>query len=237
MATIIAPTLLDLWLARELASLLRYRVEFNVGVQRAISSHVLGGLWFGLTLFLYWVWSARERRHDVQVRILTVLLGSTLAILLTLVAAWLVSWPPPVHYPGLDHLYIGLLEPNPNTNSFPSQSMALYGSIAAGIYSLHRLIGWGLWALVVLFIALPRMFVGGHFITDVVVGFILALVGYMVARYLLETRLISQLESNLDRTSRLRLFRDTLVFFWMIQVTVEFQAVVWLRNLVESLIH
>ena len=109
---------------------------------------------------------------------MTILLVSCLAILLTLLAAAVISWPPPVHYPGLQEVYRGYLGPNPNSTSFPGQSVALFGSVAAGIYSLHKAVGWVLWALVVLFVAIPRMSVGGHFFTDVLVGFLLALIGY-----------------------------------------------------------
>jgi membrane-associated phospholipid phosphatase len=113
--------------------------------------------------------------------------------------------------------------------------VALYGSIAAGVYSLYKTVGWVLWALVVLFVAVPRMFVGGHFFTDVLVGFLLALIGYWLARNVLEARVTSRLERFLDRNSRLQLLREVVVFFWIIQVTVEFQGVVWVKDIVEPI--
>ena len=91
--------------------------------------------------------------------------------------------------------------------------------------------------MVVWFVAIPRMFVGGHFFTDVVVGLVLALVGYWLARNVLEARVTSRLERFLDRTSGLRLLREIVVFLWIIQVTVEFQGVVWVRDVVGSLLH
>jgi membrane-associated phospholipid phosphatase len=232
----IAPTQFDLWCARELAGLLKHHIQLNVGVQRAISSNVLGGLWFGLVLFVFWMQSARKGQDETQVRILTILVGSTLAILLTLVAQLVMTWPPPVHYPALENLYWGLLEPNPNTNSFPSQSVALYGCVAAGIYSLHKSLGWVLWALVVVFVALPRMFVAGHYFTDVLVGFFISLIGYWFARWVLETKFTARFARFLDATPRLQLFREIVVFLWIIQVTVEFQGVVWFKTFTEALL-
>jgi membrane-associated phospholipid phosphatase len=232
-----APSPIDLWVARKLAWLARLHVPFNVGVQAAIRSNILGGLWFGLALFVCWIQSARNGDRQVQVRVLTILLGSTLAILLTILAQAIITWPPPVHYPALEHLYYGLLEPNPNTNSFPSQSVALYASVAAGMFSLRRAVGWLLWVLVAVFVAFPRMFVGGHFLTDVVVGLLLSLIGYWIARVILETRFTSRIAQFFDQTHRLQLLREILVFLWIIQVTVEFQGVTWLKNFAESLVH
>jgi membrane-associated phospholipid phosphatase len=233
----VLPTAFDLWLARQLAGCIPFHPQFDVGVQDAIRANVLGGLWFGLALFILWNQSARGKDEKVQVRVLTILLGSGLTILLTLLAGAVISWPPPVHYTGLQELYRGYLGPNLNTTSFPSQSVALYGSVAAGVYSLRKTVGWVLWALVVWFVAIPRMFVGGHFFTDVVVGLVLALVGYWLARNVLEARVTSRLERFLDRTSGLRLLREIVVFLWIIQVTVEFQGVVWVRDVVGSLLH
>jgi membrane-associated phospholipid phosphatase len=231
----LAPTPVDLWLARELATLARLHVPFNVGVQASIRSDILGGLWYGLALFVFWVRSARNGQRRIQLRVLTILLGSTLAILLTVLLQTVVTWPPPVHYPGLERLYYGLLEPNPNTNSFPSQSVALYASVAAGVYSLQKAVGWALWILVVVFVAIPRMFVAGHFLTDVLVGFVVALVGYWLARHLLEARLTTRLQVFFDETPRRQLFMEILVFIWILQVSVEFQGAVWFKTVGESI--
>jgi membrane-associated phospholipid phosphatase len=233
----IAPTQFDLWCARELAGLLTHHTDLSVGVQRGIASNVLGGLWFGLALFVHWVQSARKGQSETQIRILTILFGSTLAIVFSLIAGSLFSWPPPVHYPGLEQLYVGLLEPNPNISSFPSLSVALYASVAAGIYSLRKAVGWVLWVLVAVFVAIPRMFVGGHYLTDVLVGLIFSLIGYWIARSILETRFTCRFARFLDKTTQLQLLREVVVFLWIIQVTVEFQGVTWLKNFAESLVH
>jgi membrane-associated phospholipid phosphatase len=232
----LAPTSFDLWIARELAGLIRLSIPFNLVIQSAIRNDILGGLWFGLALFVYWVQSAKNSQQQIQLRILTILLGSTLAILLTILAQAFISWPPPVHYPDLGKLYIGALEPNYNTNCFPSQSVALYGSVAAGIYSINRRMGWVLWIFVTFFVALPRMFVGGHYVTDVLVSFVLALLGYWFARALFETRFTSKISQFLSQTPRLQLLQEIVVFLWIIQVTVEFQGAVWFKEVAVSIL-
>lgn len=230
------PTRIDLWLARQMAGFFRLHGRLDVAVDSAMRHNILGGLWFGAVLFVCWVQAARKGQREVQLRILTTLVGSTLAILLTFVAGALLSWPPPINYPGLADLFPQYLAPNPNTNCFPSQSTALYSAVAAGVFSLHRVAGCVLWALVLTCIALPRMYVGGHFATDILVSLLLALASYAAARYLLEGRVLSKVGPFLDKRPRLQLLAEVLVFFWILQVTVEFRDVVWLKHVVESLL-
>jgi hypothetical protein len=80
------------------------------------------------------------------------------------------------------------------------------------------------------------MYVGGHFATDILVSLLLALTGYAAARYLLEGRVLSKVGPFLDKRPRLQLLAEVLVFFWILQVTVEFRDVVWLKHVVESLL-
>lgn len=196
--------------------------------------NVLGGLWFGMALFICWTQGARKGEGEAQVRVLTVLIGSALTILLAALAGALVSWPPPVHMPGLANLFPDYLVTNPNTNSFPSQSTALYSCVAAGVYSLHKTWGWVLWVLVPVCVALPRMYVGGHFMTDVLAGFLLAVIGYTSVRNLLESRLISKIEPLLGKRHHLQWLRDVLIFIWILQVSVEFKDLVWFKKVLES---
>jgi undecaprenyl-diphosphatase len=100
-----------------------------------------------------------------------------IAILLMLVAQALVVWPPPIHHPSVSGLYPRYIYTNPEGSSFPSQSVTLYASLAAGIYSLHRATGRFLWAGVVVLVGLPRIYVGGHYPSDVFGGIILGVAG------------------------------------------------------------
>ena len=190
---LLSPTELDLRITKELAGFLKIHPLFDLGVQSMIRHNVLGGLWFGAALFICWFKSTKESGSVTQVRVWTILVGTTLAILLTLLGGALISWPPPSRYPGLENLFKDYFDTNPNANCFPSQSTALYGAIAAGIYSLHKISGWVLWFMVAVFVALPRMYVGGHYFTDVLVGALLAVIGYAAARHLLEARVTSKI--------------------------------------------
>jgi hypothetical protein len=102
--------------------------------------------------------------------------------------------------------------------------------VAAGIYSLHRFAGILLWLGLPLLVALPRMYVGGHYLTDVMAGLLLGMAGYMVSRYLLEPRLGERLQRFMDRPGAVRVLTEMVVFAWILQIAVGFRDAVWFRN-------
>jgi membrane-associated phospholipid phosphatase len=233
---LLAPTRFDLWFTAQLADFLGRHPLFDLSVQSAIYHHVLGGFWYAAALFVLWLRGGQAGNTATRRRILTILLGSLIAILLIPVAQALVVWPPPIHYPSLSGLYPRYIYTNPEGSSFPSQSVTLYASLAAGIYSLHRMAGWFLWVAVVILVGLPRIYVGGHYPSDVFGGIILGVAGYATARYLLESRLVPQLERVFVGKPWLRVAGEVIVFAWILQVAIEFQELVWLRNCLRFLL-
>lgn len=233
---VLSPTQLDIWVVTLLATLLRRQPLFDRAIQSGIRHNILGGFWFAATLFVFWLHAARGNDPKNRLRILTILVGSTLAIFLSLIAGAAISWPPPIRPLDLSSLFPNYMDRNPNTNCFPSQSTALYASVAAGIYSLNRRTGMFLWGAVAVFVALPRMYVGGHYFADVVVGVALAWIGFLGARYCLESRVISRMDAFFQGSSTLRSARDLLVFVWILQVAVEFREVVWIKRALEMLL-
>lgn len=233
---VISPTQLDIWVVTALASLLRRHTLIDLTIQSAIRHNILGGFWFAAALFVFWLQGARGNDPKTRLRILTILIGSTLAILLTLLASAVISWPPPNRHLDLSSYFPDYIDRNSSTNCFPSQSTALYASVAAGIYSLHRRTGMFLWVAVAVCVALPRMYVGGHYLTDVAVGLGLAWLGYSGARFGLEPRVISRLDDFFEGSSLLRTARELLVFVWILQVAVEFRDAVWFKRGLEMLL-
>ncbi len=227
------PTSFDFWLAKSLAEFVAEHKQFALAVESGIRHTLFGGSWYGAALFVFWVHAARMGQEVARRRVLSIMVGSVVAVLLTVVAGALVSWPPPIRDPGIAAFYPSAMQSNINTNCFPSQSTAAYAAIAAGVYSLHKATGWILWILVVLFVALPRMLVGGHYFTDVVAGAGLALIGYGAARYLLETRLISKVDLFAESCPAAKLGLQLLMFVWIVQVTMEFREVIWAKVVFE----
>lgn len=228
------PNGFDIWLAKELASFLEISTYFNNVVQRAVYFGLLGSLWFAAALFIFWIQSARKGRLDIQLRILSTMAGSAIAISLTIVAGYLFTRPPPARLPELHAAYLYYYGLNPSTNCFPSQSVALYAVVAAGVYSIHRILGWVLWVMVLGFVALPRMYMGGHYLTDVLAGLALAAVGYLSARHLLEKEWIAKARDFSMRSEELQWVREFLVFLWILEVALEFRDVQFVKYLMES---
>jgi membrane-associated phospholipid phosphatase len=224
------PTPIDTWCAFHLGRLIGDHPFSYLVTQSFINHNVFGGFWFALSFFLLWVWPSDESEtveRGKRQRLLFTILGSLVAIALALWLEELVRWLPPNRMPGLAQLYPDYLGANPNDNSFPSLSVALYAPIAAGITSLRRKLGSLLWIAVALCVALPRMYVGGHYLTDIIAGLAAGLVGFYVGR-IAESRLPRLLQPAPKHTQLVRLLTNVVVFSWLVQVAVEFRDAVWL---------
>jgi membrane-associated phospholipid phosphatase len=153
-------------------------------------------------MLVFWVQAARHNQRGVRLRIITTMVGSATTILLALLAGALINSPPPVYRRGLTYLSPSYIDPNPSPSSFLSLSTVLYSSVAAGISSIHRIMGWFLWVALLLLVSLPRMYVGGHYFSDVVAGLVLALLGRGMAGDAHETALLARMEAALACSRR-----------------------------------
>jgi len=225
-----SPFTFDMWLAGKLVEFIARHELFTIVVQSAIRHNVLGGIWFAGVIFLLWIEGVRNGDPALRRRVISAITGSALAILLTLPAAALVNWPPPNRHPDLRKLYPLYLDRNPNQNSFPSQSTAAYAAIAVGVFSVRRRLGILLLLIATFGVGFARIYVGGHYLTDVLAGLILGLIGcFLVVRFA-EPWLVFRLDAWLDAGPRRRLARDAFIFLCILQVAVGFREVVWLRD-------
>jgi membrane-associated phospholipid phosphatase len=222
------PTQFDLHTAAAMARFLGKHPLFDHCVQSGIRHNLLGGIPFAATAFYFWVQGEREHRWDVLRRMITIILGSFVAITLALITGNALSWLPPQRQPGLEHLYPSYLLADPNTNSFPSDSTALFTSIAIGVLSLNRVAGAALLLAVPLLISLPRMYVGGHYPTDVLAGLLVGFVGYWLARVVLEHSLSIRILGTDHQVGWRRMLLETCVFLWILEVAVSFSEGVWI---------
>jgi undecaprenyl-diphosphatase len=71
-------------------------------------------------------------------------------------------------------------------SSFPSDHAALFMCLASGIYLLSPRWGWAAFVYVLLVICLPRMYVGYHYLTDILCGAALGVIGTALAHRLAE---------------------------------------------------
>jgi membrane-associated phospholipid phosphatase len=231
------PSTIDIWFAGKLASLLGRSRLLDLGIDSAIRHHVLGGYWFAAFLFVFWTQGAKPGEKQLRWRVLTTICGSLVAVALTLVAGKLVSWLPPSRNAALVNFYPPYVLQNINDNSFPSQSTALYGAVASGIFSINRILGSVLWAAVGLTVSLPHMFVGGHYLSDVLAGGIFGLLGYVAARTLLEPSLIRYLDPLFEQSTWKHVLGELIVFVLILEIAVEFQEFVWIKNSLEHVLN
>jgi undecaprenyl-diphosphatase len=227
---LLTPSRFDFWVMTRLVKFIGRYPRFDLGVESAIRHHMFGGFWFAVCLFVFWVNGERPGGQRLRQRVLIILLGATLAVVLARLFGLAISWLPPSLNPTLAHFYPDYLMQNINDNSFPSESTALYMAIAVGIFSLNRMIGTALFVLVILFVSLPRVFLGGHYPTDIFAGLALGFVGYFLARGLPDLWFRRHIEPLFEQGSWLRVFGEFVVFVWISQIAVEFAEFVWIKN-------
>jgi membrane-associated phospholipid phosphatase len=225
----------DVHVSAQLGKLLGRHPVFDLVVQSGIAHGLLGGFWYAATLFYFWVKGAGAGAGWVRTRVLTVFAGVGIAIILALLAANVVSWPPPSQKI-LGAIFPSYLMGNFNANSFPSVSTAMYTAVALGVYTLRPLTGSFLLAGIPVLIAFPRIYVGGHYLTDVVVGFVLGVIGFVIARATLARHLERHVQAVFATAGSWRIVGEVLVFIAIWQIAVEFKEVIWLKRAIPALL-
>jgi len=165
------------------------RMIYNI----ADSAIFKGGLFMA---FFWWQWfrrddSAAERRQ----RIITALAGGVIAIAIARVLQLLLPFRQrPIHN---DTLQLTLPHGMDGTtldgwSSFPSDHAVLFFALAAAVWRLNRGLGVAalLWTSVM--ICLPRMYLGYHYFTDILVGAVIGILTMQAAFALLRPRLLAQ---------------------------------------------
>ncbi len=221
-----SPTVADVWLATRLAALMGQHPLFDLGVQSGINHAILGGAWFGAVLF-FWFFRLRTHNAQDQLKFEVTVLGSLLATALAGLATFVVEWPAPNKAGMLAARFPDYILRSPVWNCFPSYSTAVYSSIAAGVFWWRRQLGIGLWIAVVVVVALPRMYVGGHYLSDVLVGAVCGLTAFATARFIMSHFRRPLLSMQAGEWHWLL---TVIVFVYVWQVSVEFREVAWFWN-------
>lgn len=165
------------------------RFVYNI----ADSAMLKGGLFMA---FFWWLWFRRdEAMTQRRQTILTALAGSILAIAVARVLQLMLPFRArPLHTEAL-HLTPPTVV-NPDTldgwSSFPSDHAVLFFALAVAVWRLHRPLGAFafLWSAVA--ICLPRVFLGYHYATDILVGAVIGIAIMQVAFAILRPRLLAQ---------------------------------------------
>lgn len=159
----------------------------------ADSAMLKGGLFMA---FFWWLWFKRddvatERRQTI----LTALAGAIIAIGIARILQLMLPFRArPLHNDALN-----LTPPtvvNPDTldgwSSFPSDHAVLFFALAVAVWRLHRPLGVFAFVWSSVAICLPRVFLGYHYATDILVGAVIGVVIMQVAFVILRPRLLAK---------------------------------------------
>lgn len=142
------------------------------------NNHLLkGGV---LLTIIWWAWFKREERHSHNREyIISILFTSIIAIVLARASALML----PFRVRPLDLVGLHFLPPFGMTSgglitwsSFPSDHAVLFFAISTGLLFISRWLGVFSLSYTLLFIAVPRVYLGIHYPTDIIVGAIIGII-------------------------------------------------------------
>lgn len=211
------PTALDLRIIHWFAPL-QARPLWVDAVNILSQNAIVNGFVFIVPLFLLWHSSESSRRSAAQRLIFVIALGTVIGALGSLLLRQFFAWPPPSVNPISRHFYNPIFRDNPNRNSFPSDSVMLYATVALGV-ALRRLrLGLGLLAWLVIFVAPSRIFVGGHYATDIIAGMLLGFFSLWFSHFLV------QKTPALEKLAVARsLLVQVVLFLWVFEIGNEYR--------------
>jgi undecaprenyl-diphosphatase len=154
--------------------------HFNQIVHYISGSNLVKGYPMMAVMWFFWC-----RDYDPKLNTRRIIIGTLAACIVAVFVARVVNTigpfqPRPIANTALTALsYVGLPPPETQAlyiwNSFPSDHAAMYLSLAAGIFLISRSFGAFIYLYVLLFICLPRMYLGLHYTTDIIAGGILGI--------------------------------------------------------------
>lgn len=154
---------------------------------------------FGVLLIAAWVWPGPIERRRARQRYV---LGAVLALGGALLTAHLLGVFFYRARPFVDHA-VTLLIDHPPDASFPSDHLAVAGALIVALWPILRRTRW-LWLGLSAAIGLARLFVGVHYPTDILGGFLLGAAWGLLALWL-APRLVTQEQRLLTFLARWRL--------------------------------
>lgn len=194
-APLLAPLLqLDHSIAIQLNQHAAQNVSFDRMIYNIADSAIFkGGLFMA---FFWWQWFRRddgtaERRHCI----ITALAGGIIAIAFARALQVLLPFRDrPIHDPDLQLTLPHGMDGTTldGWSSFPSDHAVLFFALAAAVWRLNRSVGAAalLWTSVM--ICLPRMYLGYHFFTDILVGGVIGILTMQATFLLLRPRFLAQ---------------------------------------------
>ncbi len=170
----------------------------------------------------YYFWSLRDERTAWRrARIIELTLACIVAVVATLALRPFIGALPPSRDSGFQQLFPTYLWDTGSGNSFPSHSTLAYFVMAAGLWPIQRkcsaiLCGW-----VLLAVSFPRVYIGGHYPTDVAASLVIAIAALWVAWRAGDSRRAVQL---LDRIAGGGMWVELAMFWWLFEAGEGFRS-------------
>ena len=153
---------------------------FNQIVHYIAGSHLFKGLPIMGLLWYFW-FRDTDPKSNTRTIIIATLAGAIIAVLIARIANNIGPYQPrPFANTGLPfHTYVGLPPREAQAlylwSSFPSDHAALFFSLATGFFLISRTVGSFVYLYVLVLIALPRVYLGLHYPTDIFAGWLLGI--------------------------------------------------------------
>jgi undecaprenyl-diphosphatase len=156
---------------------------FNQFVQRSwtfdaimvyLASSNLAKGYLILPLF-WWAWFREDGNETRHAMLLTLLMSCIVAVAISQIAQYKPIRVRPLFTPELHLKHAeGLQEWHYSSwSAFPSDHATFFFSLAVGLFFISRKLGWLALAHAVLIISFPRVYLGLHYLTDIVAGALL----------------------------------------------------------------
>lgn len=223
------------WNLRILQILFRLlpHTEWRDGVAQFFVGNLLSSTWiYAAVFYIYWrledqrtLW--RRTQLLALVAAFCVVVPATLAL-----RPW-VGWPAPSLSLSFRQLFPEYLWNQGEMNCFPSHSTLACVLVAAGLWPFSRRLSGVLMLIALLIVSLPRIYTGGHYPIDVVVGILLALIGTWLARqFCAEPRTRVWLE----RAASTGLYVEVFIFLWLFELGEGFRSSYWIWTSVQRMV-
>ena len=195
-------------------------------------NHLITTWVFAAAFYLYWS-IEDEQTAERRTRLAQIVVTFVIAVIISLVARRWAAWPAPALNPQFQALYPNYFWGYGVFNSFPSHATLTYFLIGLGLWPLSRRASVALALYALLGVALPRVYVGGHYPIDVIASVILDVV---VLAVVWQWRVPASVRNWLTRRQRAG-WRELLVVFWVFELGEEFGGLTQLAHTVQRWLH